>query len=141
GHHSIWCFRREEERSAYFPNAWETALHRPGAENIRIYAQFIAEHPWHLFRPTPELIADNPRNAAFTAAAVTDDAVYLYLPAGVGVKLDLDKMPFVPTVCTLFSPHDGTYDENAVQLSDNRSVTLPGRAAGRFMDAVVILRR
>ena len=141
GHHSIWGFRREDERSAYFPNNWETALHRPGAENIRIYADFITDHPWYTWTPMPELVIDNPHNAAFTAAAVTEDTVYLYLPAGVGVKLDMDKLPFQPTSSILFSPQDGTYDENAVLLSDDGFVTLPGRAAGRYMDAVILLRR
>jgi hypothetical protein len=89
----------------------------------------------------PELVIDNPHNAAFTAAAVTEDTVYLYLPAGVGVKLDMDKLPFQPTSSILFSPQDGTYDENAVLLSDDGFVTLPGRAAGRYMDAVILLRR
>lgn len=141
GHHSIWGFRREDERSAYYPNAWETALHRPGAENIRIYAQFIADHPWYHMVPMPELVLDNPHNAAFTAAAATEDAVYLYLPAGVGVRLDMAKLPFVPTKSTLFSPQDGTYDDRAVCLTGDGMLTLPGRAAGRFMDAVVVLYR
>ncbi len=141
GHHSIWSFKREDERCAYFPNAWQTALHRPGAEGIRIYAQFIAEHPWYAMTPVPELVADNPHNAAFTAAAVTDDRIYLYLPAGVGVKLDGDKLPFQPTSAQLFSPQDGTYTDNAVLLTEDGYVSLPGHAAGRFMDAVVILYR
>lgn len=141
GHHSVWSFRREEERSAYFPNAWQTALHRPGAENIRIFARFLAEIPWHTMIPMPELVADNPHNAAFTAAAVTDTCAYLYLPAGVGVRLDMTKLPFVPTKLTLFSPQDGTYDRDAVNLSEDGFLTLPGRAAGRYMDAVVILER
>ena len=140
GHHAVWCFRREDERCAYFPNAWETALHRPGAENIRIYAQFIADHPWYRMKPMPELVIDNPHNAAFTAAAVTDDAVYLYLPAGVGIRLDTAAMPFVPSSCMLFSPQDGSYDEHAAVLHDDGRITLPGRAAGRWMDAVIILQ-
>ncbi len=141
GHHSIWCFRREDERSAYYPNAWQTALRRPGAENIHIYAQFVAEHPWNQFTPMPELVADNPHNAAFTAAAVTDDCIYLYLPAGVGVRLDTDKLPFRPTHARLFSPQDGAYNDTAVRLTDDGYVTLPARAAGRYMDAVVLLYR
>jgi len=141
GHHSIWGFRREDERSSYYPNVWETALHRPGAENIRIYARFIADHAWYHMVPMPELVIDNPHNAAFTAAAVTNDTVYLYLPAGVGVKLDMAKLPFTPTTLTLFSPQDGTYDDNTVHLSADGFLTLPGRAAGRYMDAVVMLSR
>lgn len=141
GHHAVWCFRREDERNAYFPNAWQTALHRPGAENIRIYKQFVAEHPWYRMKPMPELVADNPHTAAFTAAAVTEDCVYLYLPAGVGVRLDMTKMPFTPGRLTLFSPQDGSYDDSTVQLSEDGMLTLPGRAAGRYMDAVVILCR
>lgn len=82
-----------------------------------------------------------PDGAAFTAAAVTDNTVYLYLPAGVGVRLDQTKLPFMPTKLTLFSPQDGTYDDNAVHLSADGSLTLPGRAAGRYMDAVVMLSR
>ena len=141
GHHSIWGFRREEERSAYYPNAWETALHRPGAKGIRIFARFVADHPWYDMTPMPELVIDNPHNAAFTAAAVTENTVYLYLPAGVGVRLDMSKLPFIPSKLILFSPQDGTYDESTLHLSEDGLLTLPGRAAGRYMDAVVLLSR
>ena len=141
GHHAVWCFRREEERNDYFPNAWQPALHRPGAENIRIYARFVKEHPWYEMKPMSALVADNPHTAAFVAAAVTGNCVYLYLPAGVGVRLDMEKMPFVPSSCTLFSPQDGNYDDGAVRLSPDGHLTLPGRAAGRYMDAVILLQR
>ena len=89
----------------------------------------------------PELVIDNPHNAAFTAAAVTENTVYLYLPAGVGVKLDQTKLPFIPSKLILFSPQDGTYDESTLHLSEDGLLTLPGRAAGRYMDAVVLLSR
>ena len=141
GHHAVWCFRREDERNSYFPNAWEPALHRPGAENLHIYAQFVKAHPWHTFVPMPSLVIDNPHNAAFTAVAVTEDRIYLYLSAGFGVRLDMTQMPFVPTSISLFSPQDGTYNDQTALLSEDGMLTLPGRAAGRYMDAVVILKR
>lgn len=139
GHHSIWSFKREDERCAYFPNAWQTALHRPGAEQIRILSAFLSDHPWYEWKPMPDLVIDNPHNASFTAAAVTENAAYLYLPAGVGVRLDLSRLPFVPVHAKLFSPADGSYAHDAVHLTSDGFLSLPGCAAGRGMDAVVIL--
>lgn len=141
GHHSIWCFRREDERCNYFPNAWKTAMHRPGAENIKVYAQFVKEHPWYMMTPMPDIVLENTHNAVYVAAAATEDKVYLYLPAGVGVRLDMMKMPFTPAALTVFSPQNGKYDEYSASLASNGILTLPGRAAGRYMDAVVILQR
>ncbi len=83
----------------------------------------------------PDLVIDNPHNASFTAATVTENAAYLYLPAGV----DLSRLPFVPVHAELFSQADGSYAHDAVHLTSDGFLSLPGRAAGRGMDAVVIL--
>ena len=137
GHHAVWQMRREPE--TYCPNTWQVALHRPGAAWIRIYRDFIRDNDLTGFRPVYNIVEGNTHDCNYAAGMVSDAKAYLYIPCGIAVRLNLDVFPFVPSRAVLFDPATGIYSGSAVRLTDDGRLSLPGRACGRGMDAVVIL--
>ncbi len=137
GHHSIWQMRREPE--TYCPNTWQTALTRPGACWIRIYRDFIRDNDLTGFRPVYDIVEGNTHDCNYAAGMVSDSRAYLYIPCGIPVHLNPQAFSFRPTRAVLFEPVSGVYIDNAVKLAEDGKLTIPGRACGRGMDAVVIL--
>ena len=124
----------------YCPNTWQTALFRPGAQWIRIYRDFNREHDLTGLRPVYDIVEGNTHDCNYVAGMVSDQAAYLYIPCGLGGRLNRDALPFTPTEAVLFEPAAGIYSPAAVHLAEDGTFSLPGRACGRGMDAVVILR-
>ena len=137
GNHAVWQMRRIPD--TYCPNVWQTALHRPGAQWIRLYRDFIGENDLTGCRPVYDIVENNTHDCNYTAGMVSADKAYLYIPCGISVKLNLSVLPFVPAKAILWEPTTGMYISTAVQISEDGTLTFPGRAAGRGMDAVVIL--
>jgi len=137
GHSSVWCMNREP--SAYQPNTWRTALHRPAAETVRYFAEFVKKHDLTAHCPTDCAVMNNAHDANYTAAMVGERSAYLYIPNGIPVILNPDAFPFRPSSLTVFFPADGTYSDTAAALDENGRITFPGRGAGHGMDAVLIL--
>ena len=138
GHHSIWQMKREPE--PYCPNTWQVALFRPGAQWIRIYRDFIRDHDLTGLRPVYDIVEGNTHDCNYVAGMVSDKTAYLYIPCGLGGRLNRDALPFTPTEAVLFEPASGICSPAAVHLAEDGSFSIPGRACGRGMDAVVILR-
>ena len=137
GHSSVWCMNREP--SAYQPNTWRTALHRPAAETVRYFAEFVKKHDLTAHCPTDCAVISNAHDANYTAAMVGARSAYLHIPNGIPVTLNPDAFPFRPSTLTVFFPADGTYSDTAAALDENGRITFPGRGAGHGMDAVLIL--
>lgn len=140
GHHAVWQFRREDETDDYCPCPWTAALHRPGAEKLHIYRDFIRDNDLTAFRPVYDAVTPNPHDTNYVAAMVSDTAAYLYIPAGAPVHLNREAIGFTPKQIVTFSPEDGTYSEQTAKLLPDGKLYFPGRAAGRYMDIVVILK-
>ena len=134
GHHAVWQMNRTP--TPYCPNDWQGALHRPGAECIRHYRRFLEDNDLTSLRPVYDPVADNRSGALYVAALAGEEKAVLYLPTGGPVTLHL---PFTPAACRVFEPATGEYHRRVLLTGDR--LILPGRPAGRGMDAVVILER
>lgn len=137
GHHAIWQMRRVPE--TYCPNTWQTALHRPGAKWIRLYRDFIAENDLTEYTPIYNIVENNTHDCNYAAGMVSAAGAYIYIPCGIPVRLNPETLPFTPRKAVLWEPEDGRYVQNAVQITEDGFLSIPGRACGRGMDAVVIL--
>jgi len=136
GHSSVWCMCTEV--SAYWPNTWKTALHRPAAESMPIFAAFVREHDLTGHEPSEYAVKNNGHDANYVAAMIGEKNAYLYIPCGIPVELNLSAYPFVPGSVTVFEPATGEVSHTAALLDHGR-ITFPGRPAGRGMDTVLIL--
>lgn len=135
GHHSVWSMCKEP--CAYFPNHWQVALHRPGAEQMRYFRRFVEEHDVSNLAPIENAVPDNGHTANYVAAAVGEQVAYLYIPCGICTELNPLAFPFTPTRVRVFEPTTGEYTEAATLEAG--CIRFPHRGAGRGMDAVVIL--
>ena len=144
GHHSIWCMNREP--GTYFTMYWKDALHRPAAEQMRVFRDFIEAHDLTSFVPAENLVKDNAHDANYVAAMVSEDerAAVLAVPNGCPIGLDRAAFPFeadFTKMCiTALEPSDGRYTEASV-LSENGRITFKNRAAGRGEDIIVLLKQ
>lgn len=144
GHHSIWCMNREP--GTYFTMYWKDALHRPAAEQMRVFRDFIKAHDLTSFVPSETLVKDNEHAANYVAAMVSEDerAAVLAVPNGCPIELDRAAFPFdadFAKMCiTALEPADGRYTDAAV-LSENGRITFKNRAAGRGEDIIVLLKQ
>lgn len=136
GHSSVWCMNREP--SAYWPNTWQTALHRPAAESMPIFASFVREHDLTGHVPMENAVENNAHDANYTAVMMGENSAYLYSPCSVPMQLNTAVFPFRPTGVTAFDPRTGKYSD-CVRLSESGRITFPGCGAGRGMDRIVIV--
>ncbi len=136
GHSSVWCMRRDP--TPYWPNTWETALRRPGAELLRVYRDFIRAHDLSSFRPIGNAVKGNAHDANYVAAAVSGDSAWLYIPCGAPVEIELSALPFTPEKMRLFEPTLGTLSE-PMPFPEDRRIVFPARGAGRGMDYLLEL--
>lgn len=136
GHHAVW--QMNTDPSPYCPNRWQDVLRRPGAENIRLYRQFVEQNDFAALHPVCDAVADNRAGALYVAAMAGEGEAVLYLPTGGPVALNLPALGFTPARCRVFEPETGEYHKNALLEGDR--LILPGRAAGRGRDAVVFLQ-
>ncbi len=137
GHHSVWGLCTEA--SAYWPNTWKTALFRPAACQMPIFAKFIEDHDLTKHTPIENAVIGNAHDENYTAAMVSAESVYLYIPCGIPVRLDLNALPFIPSAVRTFEPTSGIYSESTAVLDPSGYLTFKDRGAGRGMDVVVIL--
>ncbi len=137
GHHSIWQFRRMPD--AYCPNDWRTALHRPGARWIRTYRNFIQAHPMTDCHPVYNVMVENPHNAGYAAAMVEPNQAFIYLPTGYSGKLNRAALPFTPKSLQIWEPTSGAIHSENIFLDSDDRIRMPGRAAGRGMDVVILI--
>ena len=136
GHSSVWCMRREP--TPYWPNTWETALRRPGAEAVRIIRDFLRDHDLGAFRPIPDAVKHNAHDANYVAAMASEHAAWLYVPCGAPIGIDLSAYAFTPRAMRLFEPTLGVLSEPFPFPEDGR-VVFPARGGGRGMDYLLAL--
>lgn len=135
GHYSAWCFAKEFERFGVMD--WQDTLHRPAAENEKVFASFIKDYPLHVCTPSEEIVKDNKHDANFMPSMVGEDYILTYVPSGIGFFLDTDKVAAYPKA-KLFNPRTGEYTESFSFRDDGR-VSLPTK--GRGEDWVLILEK
>ncbi len=140
GHFSVWQMLPAEGVDDAAPNSWQTALHRPAAEQMRYYRDFIDRHDLTGFVPVCDAVEPNAHDCTYVAALVSPDTALLLSPAGAPMKLNTAALPFAPTRCRTFEPRTGTYG-SAAHLSPEGVITFPGRQGGRQMDILVILEK
>ncbi|MCR4906249.1 MAG: DUF4038 domain-containing protein [Clostridiales bacterium] len=137
GHHAVWCMSRQENR--YFPNVWETALHRPAAESVRIFAAFVDAHDCADLEPIRDAILENESGANYVAAVLVrgEHSAYLLSPCGIPEKLNPERFPAPILEIRAFCPADG--GEIPVIIRGDGSYFFPDRPCGRGQDAVIAL--
>ena len=144
GHHSIWCMCREP--GTYFTMHWEDALHRPAAEQMHVFRDFIDAHDLTLFVPDETVVRDNAHDANYVAAMVSERerAVCLAVPNGCTFALDSAKLPFdadfTKMHVTAIEPKTGEMSDAALLGTDGR-ITFRRRPAGRGEDIIVLLKQ
>lgn len=144
GHHSIWCMNREP--GTYFTMYWKDALHRPAAEQMRVFRDFLEAHDLTSFVPAENIVRNNAHDANYIAAMVSADerAAVLAVPNGCPFELDHTAFPFeadFSKMCiTALEPASGR-DTDAAVLSENGRITFKNRAAGRGEDIIVLLKQ
>ena len=137
GHHAVWCMAREPSR--YFPGTWETALHRPAAESVRYFAEFLDENDAALFDPIADAVLDNGPGANYTAAVLVRGGrrAHLLSPCGIPERLNPARFPPGVRVSRAMSPADGA--EIPCVVRDDGTYFFPSRPCGRGQDAVISL--
>lgn len=140
GHNSVWGMRTAEEVSVYFPGTWKAVLHRPAAEAMVHYRDFIAAHDFLSKTPVYDSIENNLHDVRYVAALADDTEAFLYLPVGAPVTVNLQAFSFTPRVCTLFNPADGSYSAEFPFPADGR-LFFEELGGGRGCDRVLILHR
>jgi hypothetical protein len=144
GHHSIWCMNREP--GTYFTMKWQDSLHRPAAEQVRFFRNFIEAHDLTTFVPAETIVKDNEHAANYVAAMVSaaERAAVLAVPNGCPFELDQDAFPFDADFTKMniaaLEPATGEYTDAAV-LSESGRITFENRAAGRGEDIIVLLKQ
>lgn len=144
GHHSVWCMNREP--GTYFTMKWQDALHRPAAEQMRVFRDFIETHDLTAFVPAENVVKDNEHTANYIAAAVSADerAAVFAVPNGCPFELDRGAFPFEADFTkmrvTALEPTTGEFTDAAV-LSETGRITFRNRAAGRGEDIIVFLKQ
>ena len=144
GHHSIWCMNREP--GTYFTMKWQDSLHRPAAEQMHVFRDFIETHDLTTFVPAETVVKDNEHAANYIAAMVSasERAVVLAVPNGCPFELDRNAFPFdadfPKMTVTALEPTTGEYTDAAV-LSEAGRITFKNRAAGRGEDIIVLLKQ
>ena len=144
GHHSIWCMNREP--GTYFTMKWQDSLHRPAAEQMHVFRDFIETHDLTTFVPAETVVKDNEHAANYIAAMVSasERAAVLAVPNGCPFELDRNAFPFdvdfPKMTVTPLEPTTGEYTDAAV-LSEAGRITFKNRAAGRGEDIIVLLKQ
>ena len=144
GHHSIWCICREP--GTYFTMYWEDALHRPAAEQMRVFRDFLETHDLTSFVPAENIVKNNAHDANCIAAMVSasERTVILAVPNGCPFELDRETLPFdadfTAMRITLLEPKTGEISNRAA-IDENGRITFRRRAAGRGEDVIVLLKQ
>ena len=134
GHSCVWCMNTE--KNSYHPNTWRESLHRPAAEQMKYFSDFICKNDLSSHKPSEAAVENNEKGENYVQAVISKNSAYLYIPCGISVKLS--NIPFKIDNITAFEPTTGEYHSN-ISLTDG-IVSFPRRGAGRGMDIVVILK-
>ncbi len=105
GHHSVWRMNREP--SEYFPLAWQEALERPAARQMRLLKELVLSRPFWERRPAQELLAQNREGSNHMAACRGEGYAFCYTPNGLSVPVRLGLLGGKEIRAEWFSPRTG----------------------------------
>jgi hypothetical protein len=93
------------------PMPWAKALLMPGAEHMKVLANFFGTNSFERLRPTPVFVVNQPgasNPARYVAAARTDkkDVMIVYIPEDRTIEIKLDALPPSPNI-TWVNPKNG----------------------------------
>ncbi len=133
GHHSIWSFTTEPD--GYFIMDWKTAINRPGANHVRIYADFIKEYPLYCCVPDRTSSSENKHGANYIASCRCEHYALFYIPNGLTTTLNLKRLD------GMVSAHyfDVRTGEHLPSFSIPESGVFTPPSSGRDNDWVLIL--
>ncbi len=95
GDHNIWQFWQKDRRpisAARTP--WDEALSHPGSSQVGFLRRLFESRPWQLLVPDQSLITvpDSSRANVRAARASNGSFLFVYVPNGETVKVDLSKL-------------------------------------------------
>ena len=142
GNHNIWQFYTEKRNPISWARThWKVALTHPGSMQVGLMRKLFEKRNWQKLVPDQSIIAhDNPENAEYEVASVSQDGDFLmvYLPYGKKTKINTSKLKGNKLNGWLFNPRDGrtlslgTFDNTG-------SKAIAPHSEGRGSDWVVII--
>lgn len=95
------------EPSEYFPLAWQEALERPAARQMRLLKELVLSRPFWERRPAQELLAQNREGSNHMAACRGEGYAFCYTPNGLSVPVRLGLLGGKEIRAEWFSPRTG----------------------------------
>lgn len=90
GNHSIWKFNTEPQ--AYWPYRWQDALLHEGANQIANIVKLRMSRPYFEFRPSMDLVQDDPAAMAHQCAGRGERYAFIYSPLGQPIRAYLQNL-------------------------------------------------
>lgn len=147
GHQSVWAMSDGMYDSfemagpgVFFIMDWKTALHRPGAEQMRYLRQLMEGLDNPLERvPDQGLISDNFKGANYMVGTRGKRYALIYCPNGLYVQVVMGRIAGSQVIASWFRPVTGEWMD--IGMFDNRErVTFTAPSSGRGNDWVLCLR-
>jgi hypothetical protein len=144
GHHSVWSFYKGgQDYSEYFPPGyfiidWRSALHRPGAGQMRHLKALLTSRPFLELIPCQEMLAENYSGANRIAAARGKKHAFIYIPNGLQVKVMMGILDGSAVIAYWFDPRKGEYIFSGLMKNEG-VITFSPPSGGRANDWILVL--
>jgi hypothetical protein len=136
GHHSIWSMTTEP--TDYFIMDWKTALHRPGAAQMRHVRALMESRPFFERVPAPELLAANYEGANTQAATRGRRYAMFYSPNGLPIRAVLGLLEGASVSVSWYDPRVGQWLDAGLHDNSGEAAFIPP-SSGRNEDWVLVL--
>jgi hypothetical protein len=139
----VWQFYDERRPLTDYPatTPWRKALDFPGAEQMAIMRRLFESRPWQTLEPDQSIIVagQGPGEHHIHAARAADGTfLFVYLPRGGTVSVDMTKISGKQAVAYWFNPRDGrTSRIGTLDCTPKREFATPSR--GLDNDWVLVL--
>lgn len=136
GHHSVWSMCTEP--AAYIIMTWQTAVLRPGAEQMRHLRRLIESKPMLERIPDQSLIAVQYGGANHLQATRGQDYAMIYSPCGLLIQVAMGRIPGQQVRASWFDPRTGESLKIGDFANSGMTAFMPP-SSGRNNDWVLLL--
>ncbi len=136
GHHCIWRMCREP--ADYYIMTWQTALNRPGGQQMQYVRDLMEARPFLELVPDQELIAGNYEGANHIQAARGKDYAFFYSPNGLGIRAVMGRITGERVRALWYDPRNGEY----IYIGEKENtgiIAFTPPSSGRNNDWILIL--
>ncbi|HWD39089.1 MAG TPA: DUF4038 domain-containing protein [Fimbriimonas sp.] len=121
GHHSIWQFASDRYPGInHVLMGWKTALHRPGAEQVRHLRTLTDDFDLLASTPAPSLLSPEPSPSKHACALRSPNRWMIYFPVAAEAILPLEQFSGRPFRLERFDPVSGLIGDWNAPLSTER---------------------